>query len=99
MNHLSEQYQQYHHLLGLRKKYIFSNLICFFAGVIFLDSWGLLLWVVYAYISTFLFLAKDICPFCKQSFFRVGFGINLLSCQCINCKMPHNKNSHDETAH
>lgn len=97
-----QQYQQYRKLLHLRTFFILSHILWFIGGIVFLNIWVFLLWMAYGYISTFVFLAFDICPFCKQSFFvssqgRV-FEHNFLSRQCINCKMPHAKKSDDETS-
>lgn len=110
MNNSAEQYQQYRKLLRLRRRYIMGLVLMFFLSVTLANLFDGLSWlfliicIVYAYISTFIFFAKDICPFCKQSFFlhaqsRVGFEHSFLfSRQCINCKMPHAKKSDDETS-
>lgn len=108
MNEYDSLYQQYHQLLRLRRRYIIGLLLMFFLFITLANLFDGLSWlfliicIVYAYISTFIFFAKDICPFCKQSFFvssqgRV-FEHNFLSRQCINCKMPHAKKSDDETS-
>lgn len=110
MNEYDSLYQQYHQLLRLRRRYIIGLLLMFFLSITLANlfdglSWlFLIVFIVYAYISTFIFFAKDICPFCKQSFFlyaqsRVGVEHSFLfSRQCINCKMPHAKKSDDETS-
>lgn len=40
------------------------------------------------------FLAKDICPWCKQNFFSTGMGMDsnlLFRKHCVHCRMPKNE--------
>lgn len=71
----NEQYQQ---LLRMKRNYIIRTLVIFFFSV-FMTSWldwlAIALYAVYCYIELFVFLSKDICPFCKQTFFIRGVGV------------------------
>ncbi len=50
---------------------------------------------IYLYISTFIFLAKNICPWCNQSFFLFGKSsipntpLFPFQTKCLNCNKPN----------
>jgi len=99
-------YQEYKRLLKIRKYFViftlFGNpffLFCIFQLLTYFNvniSVTTLVLIIVALLlmlfSSFFFLSKDICPWCKESFFTEGFGTDGISLvfrrNCKHCGMP-----------
>lgn len=96
---------QYTRLLKLRTRYIYRHFFMFIVSICIYNYFEFsgftaflfcIFYVSYMYIEIFLFLSKNICPYCKESFFifgKNGMEINGISFifqkRCINCGNPN----------
>ncbi len=97
----TEKYNAYKKLMR-RKRFIvlfiamFGMIIAFLLNVLQLPVFVIIIaMAIYVYISMFIFLAKNVCPWCKLPFFLFGprglsgDGIHFLfQKKCINCGRP-----------
>ncbi len=97
-----QKYSEYRKLMKY-KKYFLGFPVLFFISCFFLSSFfdisiviiGVIL-VIYSYFSSFIFLAKNVCPWCKMPFFLFGSkgldgnGISFIfQKKCLHCKRPN----------
>lgn len=106
--------EEYKRLMSFRTKFILGSLLgmpLFLCGIYYgLDLFGcssqviilmiILLALSYVLVGSLIFLAKMICPWCKQGFFSQGVYVDGLSLivrkNCIHCGMP-NKKQHESS--
>lgn len=97
----NEKIKQYQNLLFWRNLFVFGSPIVMIVGSLLLDLYGFLVFWPYAYITGFIFLSKNTCPYCDDPFFlyrkeSLGSTLDLFPLfrnHCVNCGEPKNKNT------
>ncbi len=98
---LDEKYNQYKKLMKVKRVFISSlSIFMLFMGFLMetlaMPTFAFITALaIYLYISSFIFLAKNICPWCNQSFFLFGKSgipdtfIFPFQSKCLNCNQPN----------
>lgn len=95
----TDKWNAYHQIMKYKKIFICLPFLTMFLGMTILNLPIYILIIIFAiqgYLSTFIFLTKNICPWCGLSFFIFGKnGLNgngfkfIFQKKCINCQKPN----------
>lgn len=98
MKSINEKYQN---LMFWKRIVVFFNPIFSLISFLFFDFFAIVPIFICIYVSMMIFLAKNICPWCNNSFFiytEHGAEMNgisfLFQDKCINCGEPKNTHNH-----
>ena len=94
----TDKWNAYHRLMKHKKFFICLPFLTMFLGMTILNLPIYILIIIFAiqgYLSTFIFLTKNICPWCGLPFFAFGkYGLSwngikiIFQKKCINCRKP-----------